>query len=296
MRLGDNPESADVVRTNIRINYEEPYEAVLVRNDGRRVDVEIHSKSFFYQGRNVWIAAIRDITGRKIMEKEVKEQRELLLKIFEQAPIGIAVLRNNGSFFFWNSALERMTGYYRKEFRQLCCEDLVYEKEIENFRTGFNNPIKKNWKNYKLQTKITKKNGKILTVEIYTCRILDTISDEPLQVCFLNDMSQAQEKERKHKALIHKLRRLHSELGEFTETFMEPDREERGPNRPDYGMSKFEDDVIELIIQGYRNREIAEVLHVAEITVKKRISNIYRKLGVSRRLELIELLRSSINV
>lgn len=291
-----SPESVDVVRANIRTNYEEPYEVVLVRNDGRRVDVEIHAKSFFYQGRNVWIAAIRDITDRKRIEKEVKEQRELLLKIFEQVPIGIAVLRNDGSFFFWNSALERMTGYYRKEFRQLCCEDLVYEKEKENFRAGFSDPMKKNWKNYKLQTKIIKKNGKILTVEIHTYRILDTISDEPLYVCFLNDLSQTQERERKHKSLIHKLRRLHSELGEFTETFNESDRVERGYDRPDYGMSKFDDNIIELIIQGYRNREIAEALHVAEITVKKRISNIYRKVGVKRRLELIELLRSSINV
>ena len=291
-----SPESVDVVRTNIRTKHEEPCEAVLVHNDGRRVDVEIHAKSFSYQGRNVWIAAIRDITGRTRTEKEAREQRELLLKIFEQAPMGIAVLRSDGSFFFWNSALGRMTGYYRKEFRQLCCEDLVYEKEKEIFRVGFTGRIKKNWENYKVQTKFTKKNGKILTVEISTYRIPNTLSDESLYVCFLNDMSQARERERKHNALIHKLRRLHSELGEFTETFSQSKGRERVSNRPDYGLSKFDDSIIELIIQGYRNREIAEELHVAEITVKKRISNIYRKVGVSRRLELIELLRSSINV
>jgi len=290
------PECVDSVRTNLQINHEGPCEAVLVRNDGIRVDVEMHAKSFFYQGRNVWIAAIRDITGRKRAESEAKEQRELLLKIFEQAPMGIAVLRSDGSFFFWNSALERMTGYYRNEFRRLCCEDLVYEKEKEIFRVGFSGRIKRNLKNFKLRTKFTGKNGKILTVEIFAYRIPDTIANDSLYVCFLNDMSQTQDRERKHKSLIHKLRRLHSELGEFAETFSESETGERGSNRPDYGLSKFDDSIIELIIQGYRNREIAEELHVAEITIKKRVSNIYRKLGVKRRLELIELLRSSLNI
>jgi DNA-binding CsgD family transcriptional regulator len=50
-----------------------------------------------------------------------------------------------------------------------------------------------------------------------------------------------------------------------------------------------EHEIASLLLSGMRNREIAELLNVAEITVKKHLGSIYRKLGVRNRVELIRL-------
>jgi len=51
-------------------------------------------------------------------------------------------------------------------------------------------------------------------------------------------------------------------------------------------LSRRELEVIELVIQGYKNRDIAGKLFISEKTVKNHLSAIFNKLGVSDRLEL----------
>jgi LuxR family transcriptional regulator, maltose regulon positive regulatory protein len=48
-------------------------------------------------------------------------------------------------------------------------------------------------------------------------------------------------------------------------------------------LTEREGEIVKLLAQGYHNKEIAEKLFIAEITVKKTITSIYRKLGVSSR-------------
>ena len=51
-------------------------------------------------------------------------------------------------------------------------------------------------------------------------------------------------------------------------------------------LSRRELEVVQLVIQGYKNRDIAESLFISEKTVKNHLSAIFNKLGVSDRLEL----------
>lgn len=51
-------------------------------------------------------------------------------------------------------------------------------------------------------------------------------------------------------------------------------------------LSPREMEVIQLVIQGYKNRDIAQKLFISEKTVKNHLSAIFNKLGVSDRLEL----------
>ncbi|HKZ53556.1 MAG TPA: response regulator transcription factor [Candidatus Acidoferrales bacterium] len=47
-----------------------------------------------------------------------------------------------------------------------------------------------------------------------------------------------------------------------------------------------EGEIVSLVTQGFRNKEIADKLSISEQTVKNHLQNIYDKLGVSDRLEL----------
>jgi DNA-binding NarL/FixJ family response regulator len=57
-----------------------------------------------------------------------------------------------------------------------------------------------------------------------------------------------------------------------------------GPREP---LSPREQEVLKLIAEAHTNREIGEVLHLAEKTVESHRGNILRKLGMRDRVELV---------
>ncbi len=57
-----------------------------------------------------------------------------------------------------------------------------------------------------------------------------------------------------------------------------------------YGVSEREIEIIEQVAQGNPNKIIGETLFISENTVKSHIKNIYRKLEISNRIQLLKLL------
>jgi DNA-binding NarL/FixJ family response regulator len=92
--------------------------------------------------------------------------------------------------------------------------------------------------------------------------------------------------------LIKIIRRVHS--GEISldeslgvavmQDFSRP--AEAPPRRKNVLLSDREKEIVHLVAQGFRNREIAEKLFIAQQTVKNHVHDIFDKLGVSDRLEL----------
>lgn len=59
----------------------------------------------------------------------------------------------------------------------------------------------------------------------------------------------------------------------------------------DFGVTKRENEVLELIIKGLKYNEVSDKLCISISTVKKHITNVYRKTNTSNKVELITLLR-----
>lgn len=70
------PETREITTQNIRSGSEKPYEVMGLRKDGSTFPVEITGKTVHYQGRMVRAAALRDISERKQLEKQVRESFE----------------------------------------------------------------------------------------------------------------------------------------------------------------------------------------------------------------------------
>jgi DNA-binding CsgD family transcriptional regulator len=56
-----------------------------------------------------------------------------------------------------------------------------------------------------------------------------------------------------------------------------------------HGITRREQEIVELIVQGKSNKEIEELLFISVHTVKNHVYNIFRKLGVTRRGQLVRL-------
>src|SRR5437870_11796982 len=73
-------------------------------------------------------------------------------------------------------------------------------------------------------------------------------------------------------------------MAEVMKAFAETSDNGRRRDKP--LLSDREKEIVQLVAQGYRNKEIAEKLIISEQTVKNHLHNIFDKLGVSDRLEL----------
>ena len=59
------PESRKLVMEKMLSDYEKPYDAVAIRKDGSKFDIEIHGRTIDYKEKKIRIVAIRDISERK---------------------------------------------------------------------------------------------------------------------------------------------------------------------------------------------------------------------------------------
>ncbi|MBI9101584.1 MAG: helix-turn-helix transcriptional regulator [Spirochaetales bacterium] len=60
-----------------------------------------------------------------------------------------------------------------------------------------------------------------------------------------------------------------------------------------YGISKRERDVVELVLEGDSNQQIGEKLFISEKTVENHLTSIFRKTNIKNRIELFRLIHSS---
>jgi PAS domain S-box-containing protein len=112
------PESREVALRHIFSNSEEPYEAVALRKDGTKFDVEVRGKKSSYLGRSVRITALRDITGRKEAEKRLREAEERYRAVVEQIPAATYVqeIEHNFATTFVSPQIEEIIGYTPQEY------------------------------------------------------------------------------------------------------------------------------------------------------------------------------------
>lgn len=71
-----------------------------------------------------------------------------------------------------------------------------------------------------------------------------------------------------------------------------PKRPRKKKDKRNWPLSNREKEVLNLIRQGQRNREIARELRIAESTVHKHVQNIFEKLNARNRAEALFLARS----
>ena len=89
----------------------ELYEAVGLRGDGTRFSLELRVTPVEFEGKPGVQAVLRDITGRKRMEVEVRESEERYRLLFERNLAGVYRSTAQGRLLECNRAFAQMMGY-----------------------------------------------------------------------------------------------------------------------------------------------------------------------------------------
>jgi PAS domain S-box-containing protein len=115
-----------------------------LRSDGRAVDVEAMAFPFSYQGEQCIQVIFRDISEKKQTEARIKKNETLFTQLFQNVPMAVVMLDENGKVFQVNRGFEQMFGYERAELRGQNLNDFIVPEELRNEGIDLNNLITSN--------------------------------------------------------------------------------------------------------------------------------------------------------
>ncbi len=134
-----------------------------IKQDGHTVHAEIESRKIIYKGKQVRIAAIRDITERHHLREEVKDSRERLNRILDNLP-GVAYKcknNKNWSMTFVSQGSYQLFGFSPEELTEQGTtnfDELIHPDDKESVWQTIQETINKN-QNYEVEYRvITKQN------------------------------------------------------------------------------------------------------------------------------------------
>jgi two-component system, cell cycle sensor histidine kinase and response regulator CckA len=126
-------EQRDVVSSKMSAD-ESVYESLGVRRDGTQINVEISPAKCLYRGSPARLVAVRDITGRKRVERELRQSEERYRDLVENAYDLIYSHDLEGNYTSINKAVEQVTGYTREEALKMNLAQTVAPEYLEKAR------------------------------------------------------------------------------------------------------------------------------------------------------------------
>ena len=152
------------------------FERQMRRKDGTAIPVEA---SVVRLGDGRVQAIVRDITERKRAEAALRESEERFRRVFEEGPLGLALVGKDYHFLKVNGALCQMVGYSEAELLQMSFTDITHPDDLRANVELAEKLFKREIPFYQLQKRYVRKNGEIIWIKL-TASVIRDQRDEPL--------------------------------------------------------------------------------------------------------------------
>lgn len=143
--------------------------------DGRRIICEWTNTPLRGADGTVYgiLSMTQDITARKQAEDALRESEERFRKVFEQGPIGVALMGIGGRFFKVNASFCRMLGYSEAELTSMTPLDVTHPEDREVSADLMESIFHSDFTVGKLEKRYVKKNGEIVWGNLTTSALRD---------------------------------------------------------------------------------------------------------------------------
>ncbi|MCB2211615.1 PAS domain S-box protein [bacterium] len=136
------------VLNNMLKNVQGPYEATGLRKDGSTFPCEVQARTMEYQGRQVRISALRDITSRKVAEDALRQSEEKYRILIENQTDLIVRVDPEGRFEFASPSYCELFGKTEEDLLGTKFIPFVHEDDREPTKQAFERSFHPPYKEY----------------------------------------------------------------------------------------------------------------------------------------------------
>ncbi len=185
------PESRDLVRRNIASGHGEPYQAVGIKRDGSRFDMEVRGKTSSYRDHGVRVTAVRDITERLKFENELREAETRFRSAFDDAAIGMALTDSrSGRYLQVNRVLCEMFGYTEGGLLATTFNDLTYSEDRHDTADYARRAVKGEIDNYQHEKRYVHADGHLVWAQSSISLVRDSLGRPLYFVIQMQDVTE----------------------------------------------------------------------------------------------------------
>jgi PAS domain S-box-containing protein len=190
------------------------------RKDGTTFPVEIRLGPIEYGETKVVLAVVRNITDRKALEEELRASEERFRKVFEQGPLGVAIIDLDYRFVSVNTKLCDLLGYTEDELIKLTFADITHPEDVKTDLEQLERLLQGDIPYHKMTKRYVTKLGKVLWANL-TGTLIRGERGEPLYLLgMVEDITGRKASEQALQESEEKYRLLHETM---TDAFVSMD-------------------------------------------------------------------------
>jgi PAS domain S-box-containing protein len=163
-----------------------------LRKNGTEFSVEISLSPLKTDDELLVSAAIRDVTERKRMDEALRESEERFRRVFEEGPIGLALVGKDHHFLKVNAALCQMVGYSEASLLQMSFADITHPDDLRADEELANRLFSGEIPFYTLRKRYVTKNGEIIWISLTASLIHDREGEPIYGLGMMKDITEIQ--------------------------------------------------------------------------------------------------------
>jgi len=141
------------------------------------------------------ITVVRDLTGSKHYEEALQESEERFRRIFEEGPLGMAIIGSDYRLIKVNHILCRLLGYKEQEFAGLTFSDITHPDDIKQELPLIRRLSGGEIPSYNIEKRLIHKEGKIIRVNVTASVIRDAEGKPICGLAIVRDITERKQME-----------------------------------------------------------------------------------------------------